>query len=72
MAYEIREGQGSMWPPKKRTSDKAPNLSGTCRINGQLYRIAAWQKTSNDGTNWLSLKVEPAEDRGPREDMAPF
>ena len=31
MGYEIREGQGSLWPNENRKSDNAPVATGRCK-----------------------------------------
>jgi len=59
MAYQIREGQGSLFPADKRGNDKAPDYSGKVRIGGTLYRLAGWKRTTADHKAWLSLAIEP-------------
>jgi uncharacterized protein (DUF736 family) len=60
MAYEIREGQGSLWPNEDRRSDNAPNATGKFMINGELFKIAAWTRETRDGDKrYMSLRIEP-------------
>ena len=66
MAYELREGQGSIFPNKKREKDTQPNARGELRIGGVLYEVAAWTKTDKNGDRWQSLAVKVKEDRPAR------
>jgi len=60
---------GALWPPKNRTSDKAPNLRGSVKIEVDMLKelmsesdglveieLAGWTKDYN-GKKFLSLKV---------------
>ncbi len=61
---------GSLWPPKERKSDKAPNLRGSVKMDPELLQeminqasgglveieIGAWTK-EYDGRKFLSLKA---------------
>ncbi len=62
---------GSLWPPKERKSDKAPNLRGSVKMDPQLLQeminqsngelveieIGAWTK-EYDGRKFLSLRQD--------------
>jgi len=51
---------GALFPedPKKKTSEKAPDYTGTVGPNREL-RIAAWKRTSNEGGQpFLSITIE--------------
>jgi|WetSurMetagenome_2_1015567.scaffolds.fasta_scaffold718442_2 uncharacterized protein (DUF736 family) len=54
--YEQKELQGSCFPNDKKGNDKAPDFKGKCLINGQLYYLAGWNKTSKQGERYSSLK----------------
>jgi hypothetical protein len=64
MAYEERDGQGTLFVNKrKQEGDNKPDREGTCTIDGTKYRIAGWLKTpKNGGDKFLSLKIQPADD----------
>jgi len=58
MAFELKEGQGSLFKNDKDGVDTRPDYTGTMKVNGQVMRLAAWVKTSNDGTKkFLSLNL---------------
>ena len=57
MAFQLSNGQGSVFPNQK-TSDNQPDLKGSFRgLDGVLYDLALWKKTSRDGKQFLSVKV---------------
>lgn len=65
MAYEQRDGSGSLFPNDKREKDTHPNLRGSITINGVAYWLDAWTKLKADGTKWLSLSAKPKEASAP-------
>lgn len=61
MAYEHKEGQGSLFKNEKQ-NDRQPDYKGTILIGGVTYRIVAWEKTSQSGTKFMSLQAEPQQE----------
>lgn len=61
MSYELREGQGSLWPQEPRTSETQPLWNGALKLGGQMHRIAAWPRETRTGARYLSIKVTPLE-----------
>ena len=57
MAYEHKEGQGSLFKNDKQ-NDRQPDYKGTILINGVTYDVAAWERTSQKGMQYLSLQAE--------------
>lgn len=62
MAFEHKEGQGSLFKNEK-LNDRQPDFKGTIMIQGVTYEIAAWEKTSQRGTKFLSLQASLPRDR---------
>lgn len=56
MAYEHKEGQGSLFKNDKQ-NDRQPDFKGTIMIGGTTYEIAAWSRTSQNGREYLSLQA---------------
>ena len=56
MAYELKEGQGTLFKNEKQ-NDRQPDLKGTILIGGKTYEVAAWEKTSKRGDVFLSLRA---------------
>ena len=50
MAYEVKEGRGSLWANENRATDKHPNKTGSFKLGGKMYNIAVWtDQKSKDG-----------------------
>lgn len=56
MAYEHKDGQGSMFLNEKQ-NDRQPDYKGTIVINGTTYEIAGWERTSQRGSSYISLQA---------------
>ena len=56
MAYEHKEGQGSLFNNEKQ-NDRQPDFKGTIVIGGTTYEIAAWNRTSQNGREYISLQA---------------
>jgi len=67
MAYEHREGQGSLFKNDKK-NERQPDFKETVMIKGVLYNISAWSRTSQNGREYISLQAEEKteEDRPSR------
>lgn len=61
MAYEQREGQGSLFKNEEKKSEKHPDYRGDCTLEGKKYWISAWIKTGKNG-KFMSLALQPKED----------
>lgn len=56
MAYEHKEGQGSLFKNEK-ANDRQPDFKGTIVIGGVTYEVAAWKKTARSGKEYMSLQA---------------
>lgn len=63
MAYELREGQGSLLTNEKQ-NDRQPDFKGSIMIKGVLYNISAWNRTSQNGRQYISLQAEERQGDG--------
>jgi hypothetical protein len=61
MAYETKEGAGSLFRNDRKEKPGHPDYQGQLRINGTLYRVSGWIKESQKGTKWMSLALKPDE-----------
>jgi hypothetical protein len=61
--------RGVLFHNDKGDNPKRPDMTGSLEIDGTKYRVSAWQKTSQKGTDFLSFVVE--EDDGTRRGAAP-
>ena len=48
----------------EKTKDTQPDYTGKLNVGGREFRVASWIKQSKQGTNFMSLSVEPWEDKG--------
>jgi len=64
MAYEMKEGQGSLFREKEKQSDNHPDYKGTCVVNGNTLQIAGWLKESKSGLKYMSLSIQPPREKG--------
>jgi hypothetical protein len=70
MAYEMREGNGSLFRnDKKEQGSNQRDYNGSCLINGQEMWISAWLKTGQNGTNYMSLSFEPKQQQAPPQNQ---
>jgi hypothetical protein len=71
MAFEPKDMSGAIFENDRRQSDRQPNMTGTCLIDGKPYRVSAWWKQSSRG-EFLSLAFsvpQPQQQQG--ESQAP-
>lgn len=62
MAYEHKEGQGSLFKNDK-LNDRQPDYRGSIVIGGVTYEVAAWERTSQRGGKFLSLQASLPRER---------
>jgi hypothetical protein len=60
MAYEMREGSGSLFKNDKDGNEMRPDYRGDALINGQVLEVAAWIKEGKKG-KFMSLSFKPKE-----------
>ena len=58
MAYEHREGSGSLFPNTYKEKDTQPDYKGDIMLNGELMSIAGWSKPGKNG-EFISVKISP-------------
>ena len=55
--YIIKENRGSAFKSKSE-NPKAPQFNGTVNINGKEMWISLWQKKTQHGDDYFSIKFE--------------
>ena len=58
MAYELKEGQGSLFRVEEKANENGPDYEGKVMAGGVTYRLAGWLKAASSGKKYLSLKAE--------------
>jgi uncharacterized protein (DUF736 family) len=56
MAYELREGQGSLFKNDKGDNPRRPDYRGSIMLDGIEYTLSAWLKEGRNGGKFLSLQ----------------
>lgn len=62
MAYEQKDGQGSLFKNDKDGVENRPDLKGSITIAGKQYWLSGWTKEGDKG-KWLSLSAQPKDER---------
>lgn len=72
MAYQQKEGQGSLFRNDKQ-NERQPDFKGTIMIKGVTYNVSAWNRTSQNGREYISLQAEekPADGQQPSYQRRP-
>ena len=66
MAFEYKDGQGSLFVNDKGDNPARPDRTGRVMIAGKMYKISGWIKEStNGGKPWLSLSVQEEQAAAP-------
>lgn len=62
MAYEQRDNSGSIFKNDRKEKDTHPDRTGTAMIDGVMYYVSGWLKTSAKG-QFLSLAFKRKEEQ---------
>jgi hypothetical protein len=57
--YQPREGSGAMFRNDRKSAANQPDMRGTVMIGGVEMEISAWEKTTKNGSKFLSVAVKP-------------
>ncbi len=60
MAYEHKDGGGSLFKNDKGDNAARPDYRGELMVGGTLYELAAWIKEGQKG-KYMSLSAKPKE-----------
>jgi len=61
MAFELRDGQGSLGKNRYPKGENPADITGKCKINGQLYWINGWKRDGANG-EWHSLSIRAVDE----------
>lgn len=61
MAFETNELTGALFSNDRKERDSQPDYKGTVRVGNTVYWLAAWEKVSKNGTEYLSLALTEME-----------
>ena len=49
---------GTMHKSSTKATESHPDMFGSCKVDGKIYKISAWKNTSQAGNSYLSLKLQ--------------
>jgi len=58
VAFELKDGQFTLFVNKKKQNEKSPAMVGKANIGGKVYDLSAWSKTSDKAGKWLSGAIK--------------
>jgi len=61
MAYELKDGQGTIFLNQNKKQDNHPDFQGEILLEGKKWKLAGWEKSgATNGKNWrlISLSVD--------------
>jgi uncharacterized protein (DUF736 family) len=71
MAYQMRDGSGTLFKVQDKKNERGPDYTGDCMIVGEVFRMAAWIRESESGRKFMSFKFEPKEEQQSRPAAKP-
>jgi hypothetical protein len=57
MAYQPKEGSGSLFKNERKATDNHPDFTGSIMVQGKEHYLSAWTKTSAKGSKFLSVSI---------------
>lgn len=57
MAYQHRNGSGSLFPNNYKNEEKQPDLKGEVMVQGEVMAIAGWKRKDRNGNDWISVNI---------------
>lgn len=65
MAYELREGQGSLFKNERKETEKHPDYTGSIKLpDGSEHWLSAWIKQGAKG-KFFSIQIGKSKDGQP-------
>lgn len=61
MAFELKDGQGTLFKNDKDGVESRPDYRGELKLGKETYKVAGWLKEGKNG-KWMSLSVQPKDD----------
>jgi len=70
MAYEHKEGRGTIWPNDYKEEEKHPDYKGKAMWKGELIEISLWEGETQGGVKKFGVSIQ--EPRPPKDKSQGF
>jgi hypothetical protein len=57
MAFELKEGQGSLHKNERKTKPGHPDYYGQLNVEGTIMNLSAWIKEAASGKKWMNISM---------------
>lgn len=57
MAFEQKNNNGALFKNDRKDKETQPDYTGSIRLNGADFQLAAWLKTAKSGKKFMSVSV---------------
>lgn len=64
MPFQQKENSGSLFKNERKQQPNHPDFTGSINVEGVIWRLSGWKKTSKAGKGYLSLSIRPDERAG--------
>jgi hypothetical protein len=71
MAYEQKDGQGSLFKNTDKETEQQADYKGSIKIDGREYWLNSWLRESKGGKKYMSLSAQPKVERPAVTKIAP-
>lgn len=71
VAYEHKEGFGTIFTNFNKTHEKAPAMTGSIMHKGEVIRLGIWENTSSNGQTYWSVRVSQPSPEGGNKPTKP-
>jgi hypothetical protein len=68
MAYEMKEGSGSLFKNTRKEKDTHPDYAGSIMVNGKEHWLSGWIK---EGKNGKFFSIAIGKEKVARDNFAP-
>jgi hypothetical protein len=60
--FEQKDMTGSLWPNDNPRSEKSPQFTGTCVIEGKKYKFSGFKNETKEGRKYIGTTFQPFEE----------
>ena len=72
MAYELKDGEGSLFKNERKESETHADYTGQSRLGGVEYWASYWIKETKDGKKYMKVSYKPKQETAAARKAVPF